>query len=499
MRRVNTDLLGPSTHVRMLEADIEIYGTFDYLETCHVHHVSECRVGNALLSSLAGPYVAIWREREVLYVLPSPDWGRNLYFSSHSTDVFLSSNVADQFDQLRTVAVNYAFLENFVSGRMNKSSATGWIGIQKIPVGYLLQVDSQGVHFGAMWPAMRPKRILSLNEFVDAALATLTRAVHRDPSILLLSGGWDSSLLALVAQGGGSKRQIEGLHFFDARFGLSDERGDVNNFARITGLTPRQVDLGATRHFSILSPPKLPGTPEIGYINIAAELVVDEMAGRATVLTGHGGDAVFREEPVVRDLPTTLWQMGHGLHLLGKLARVRHSPLLPLVRTYLRHIMRADRVGLAGGLGSVWSDIARNKEEVANRNDAFESKTVAPFLGQQFLELVSCLPSYQHVGDRKRPVEVALFRAFKAEGLLRHYKGFEDSSVVSNYLHSRSDVDEIIVKGHLLEHFPSLRTAVEGALHDLAIGDGRRLGLVGHAFEAEMFLRDAMRYTSEES
>lgn len=195
------------------------------------------------------------------------------------------------------------WIAGFLTGDQPDAASTAWAGVQRLPAGHLMVVGNDGVPLVREWYRLTrsaPPRPSDGPEAIRAALAHATAQACCDrPTSTMLSGGLDSSSLALLSVTGscaGSSRPALSLRYRDP---AADEG--------------RHIDAVLEQSGGMLQPVSLPGeAADDDLFNLDAQLDWQDQpffapganrnlhlfrATRAlgcdAILDGHGGDEII--------------------------------------------------------------------------------------------------------------------------------------------------------------------------------------------------------------
>ena len=227
--------------------------------------------------------------------------------------------------------IDRAWVADFLSGHPLDAAKTAWQGVLRLPPGHLMTVDADGTTTLRAWYRLErsnPPPMRDAGPALRAALAHATvQACAAGPTATTLSGGLDSSTLALLSVGPDAPapvpRPVLSLRYRDPAM---DEGGYIADVLRQSGgrLAPLSLpgetaegdlfDLGAQLDWQD-QPVFAPGLERNHRLYRAARDL-----GCTALLDGHGGDEViggsFREITLIA---------GSGRWPLALALAVRHA------------------------------------------------------------------------------------------------------------------------------------------------------------------------------
>lgn len=242
--------------------------------------------------------------------------------------------------------IDRPWVAGFLSGHPTDAAGTAWRGILRLPPGHLMTVDPDGTTTLRAWYRLdrsAPPATRDAGPALRAALAHATvQACAAGPTAAMLSGGLDSSSLALLSAGPDAPapcpRPALSLRYRDPAMDEGRHIGDVLRRSG-GGLTPVSLpgETAANELFDLdaqfdwqdqpVFAPGLTGTRRL-YRAVRAR-------GCMAVLNGHGGDEVIGGTP--RDIAliagTGRWPL--ALALAARQARFTGDPLAGTVAALL--------------------------------------------------------------------------------------------------------------------------------------------------------------------
>lgn len=227
------------------------------------------------------------------------------------------------------------------------SPFTLYQGIRALPAGNSLWIDARGVpaeraFFDLNAEFRRAEQVagkpISRDEGREALRAALTDSVRHHliadvPVGVFLSAGIDSSSIASLARDEmrGSAIETLTLGFTEFAGTPQDETPLASEIARLLGAQHRTITI-SREQFKEWVPSILASMdqPSIDGINSYCISHAARQAGLKVVLSGLGGDEIFRGYSTFRDIPKHVARLGLAsrVPLLGKCSRILSAPLL---------------------------------------------------------------------------------------------------------------------------------------------------------------------------
>jgi asparagine synthase (glutamine-hydrolysing) len=190
-------------------------------------------LGAAFAEKLVGAFaVAVWDPRERRLTLVRDRAGERPLFFTQTTDaVIFATEIASMVSQFKLpVTFDQVALQRYLRFGLFASPASPFAGIQKVPPGGIVQIDSQGIRHSSYWRwknVETAKQKPSLDAFDKIFRETIRRQTDVDVDFaVFLSGGLDSSLVSAVTRSLYPERSVKAytLRFEEASF-------DEGNFA----------------------------------------------------------------------------------------------------------------------------------------------------------------------------------------------------------------------------------------------------------------------------
>jgi len=191
-------------------------------------------LGPAFVEKLAGVFaIAIWDPRDRRLTLARDRAGeRPLFFAQTPGHFVFATEIASLVSEGRLpVALNQEALQRYLRFGLFVSPATPFAGIQKVPLGGIVQLDAAGIRHSAYWRwnnVESAKKKPSLDAFDQVFRAAVRRQTEVDVDFaVFLSGGVDSSLVSAVTRSLYPDRRVKA---YTLRF--KEESYDEGQFAK---------------------------------------------------------------------------------------------------------------------------------------------------------------------------------------------------------------------------------------------------------------------------
>lgn len=258
-----------------------------------------------LLELYWGDYLLIQPgpEREQITILRDPSGGVPCLFSSQHGKWFVTSDISLPTSLgIFSPRINWDFIAHQLAFPTHKAQQTGYSGVDDLPPGCTLTIGTGGAKVSSAWNpwafvnpevSYRTPAVASA-EVRKAVTAVVAAWAETDQTAMLeLSGGLDSSIVAVSMQGTGAKLTLCTLK---TPIPGSDERIYAEKVAARLGLPLLVADLGfASLGIDADTLPATPA-PRIGILQHVVSQVMrqaGESAGARSFFSGAGGDTVF--------------------------------------------------------------------------------------------------------------------------------------------------------------------------------------------------------------
>ena len=203
-------------------------------------------LGPAFAEKLVGAFaIAVWDPRELRLTLVRDRAGeRPLFFTQTADAVIFATELASLVSKCRLpVTFDYAALQRYLRFGLFVAPASPFAGIQKVPPGGLVQIDTRGIRHSRYWRwnnVESAKQKPSLDAFDQIFRETIRRQTDVDVDFaVFLSGGVDSSLVSAVTRSLYPQRSIKAytLRFAEASFDEGDFAETVATSLRLEPVT----------------------------------------------------------------------------------------------------------------------------------------------------------------------------------------------------------------------------------------------------------------------
>jgi asparagine synthase (glutamine-hydrolysing) len=335
---------------RALRAELEKKGhRFRGHSDCEVlAHLYE-EEGEAFLGRLNGMFALALLDipRQKLLLARDPLGMKHLYWAQVKQGLVFASEARSLFAaQLLVPRPDWNALGAYFSIGWIQSPATAFQGLQRLPGGGYLVADGRGVREGRHWrPRFHPAeagRSLAdhseeLKELLDSAVAS-----HLDadfPAGLYLSGGWDSSLIALYA----SRKRPQPLRSYSLVFPddpAVDESSHSRQVARQAGTLAEEIEIRESDVRDAFEATTVAlEEPNVSCPTVLGFLLARRAAGSSRlVLGGEGADELFggydwfrpsRIHRLLRGLPHRVFPAALPFHAGPRIARTLRYAAAP--------------------------------------------------------------------------------------------------------------------------------------------------------------------------
>ncbi|MBF0428916.1 MAG: asparagine synthase (glutamine-hydrolyzing) [Magnetococcales bacterium] len=203
--------------------------------------------GRASLSQLSGIFAfALFDRREQTLFLVRDHLGvKPLFYWQGAKEIGFASEPLALFGPVIPMPEPDALdLDHYFTYNYLPAPASGLKNVRQLPPGHLLEISPQGESLHCYWQLTCPSEPLSWNTaLIEQFQALLDQAVAAQlvsdaPLGLFLSGGLDSTAVALATHGTGQSLTTFTLGFGESGF---DERLDAQKFAQFLGLNSQSV------------------------------------------------------------------------------------------------------------------------------------------------------------------------------------------------------------------------------------------------------------------
>jgi len=254
-----------------------------------------------------------------------------LYYTHSSSGLLFGSEIKAVLAAGHPAQPDFAAIDTYLSLGYVPAPRTCFEGVEQLPAGQYAVVDRGGLHRKTFWrftfDHSQPRR--DDNEYVEELDSLLTAAVKSHlaadvPVGLLLSGGWDSSLIAATAARLAG-RPLKTFSVTSPDAPEADETTYQRAMADYLGSEHHEAEFRAREIPELLSSMvRHADAPSIAYPGLVHSKIAGLSAGHVkTVLSGDGADELFA-----------------GYHWLGDFSGYRLRQVLP--RNLLRPL--ADQI-----------------------------------------------------------------------------------------------------------------------------------------------------------
>ncbi len=270
--------------------------------------------------------------------------GQSIVCASEAKQVLESTAVSTHFDD--------SWIAHWLAKGHDSWNRTAYRAIEKLPPGYSLIIDEQGVRIQAFWqralaPSLpRYRRQQDCTEHIRTLLFESVQSRLRGATACMvdISGGLDSSSIACIAgslhQSGVSLPSLYGLHGYSSRFPENDDRALASHVAETTGIPVTYLSYDASAPLTGLSwarpwsdtpaPPTLFFARYYGQIwSMAHQWATDGNGLPIAHLRGDFGDQLFDASPRYLGI---LAEEHRYLHLLREIWAWQQSGTVPAGR-----------------------------------------------------------------------------------------------------------------------------------------------------------------------
>lgn len=406
--------------------------------------------------------------------------------------------------------------------------STGWDGLRALAPGHALVRD----------PGAAARVTLVWNPRVDTVPgapgelhASLCGVLHamlgHGEAVLDLSGGLDSSAIAVALHGCGLAPRVRALTRVDATRDAGDEIAAAAAVALHCGMEHVHYDLRTHLPFTPAQRVRRCARPAVALAFLAQ---LDDLARRGlphpgcTLINGHGGDALFLALPphacvidalarlrplraagALRDLAvfhrTSLWQAaggaaramfrhrGHGDRLAAApgqavlpMAGTRRGAFDPLLRSWRLLPQPAKRLQIA--------QLAATLDETMVHFGLDARRPLLPFLSQPVVELaLRCRPEDLFSGFHARlPLREAMHRVAPLRNFWRRDKGDTTHTMLEGLRRNQAHVRALCLEGRCVDLGLVDRPALETLIRRAVLGYGHGLAEIVRIYTAEVFL-----------
>ncbi|SDV51654.1 asparagine synthase-related protein [Chitinasiproducens palmae] len=421
------------------------------------------------------------------------------------------------------------FLRHYLVHGYGAPDATGWAGISVLPPGQALTWQPGSVP--EMRRAWSPRRVRSAYEplqFVETLAMVLGAMLDDSPAIVLeLSGGLDSTALAVASQRAGLTGKMQAVTYVDTKRLASDEGAMARQVATHCGI--KHVTRSLLRHlpFSPVTRPPVVARPvtKLCFLahNEALSCECIESSG-ADLLNGNGGDAIHLSFPRFGILIDMLARLRADLALtvMWRLAVFHRVPVWTVLSRAMQETVDidadapADRAagflvaGLSGAAPpALYADVVQQagmrlqpgrRGQIAALGAMLcealvqpypaARRPVMPFLSQPVVEqaLAMRLEALFSADYSRLLVRQQVFQAAHLSNLWRRDKGDVMHAALTGVRVNRDHVHETCLCGWVASQGWLDRRRLERTIRRLELGYSDGLGDVARVYAIEQFI-----------
>lgn len=411
--------------------------------------------------------------------------------------------------------------------------------VERLPLGHALWIPERGAPKTRVvwWPAWQPGGGASeVYEMTSGTglLGVLRRSTERclgdRPAVLELSGGVESTSLALALAQSGLAAQCTAVNHCDPASPSSDESHHAGSVARHVRMAFERLDIACAAFSPPTDIPRL-ARPAMHLCMLAQLDAVRErlMPYREhRLVNGHGGDAIFLAPPpdgalldafadgqwrralgawrdlaIMQRLP--LWSVARGA--FGQLRQRHANPLAalqdglltaaacagepcrgePLARAWLAQwplrMRPGKRAQILGTLG--------NLRDIEVHPSLAAGGTAFPFLTQPVVEAGFAMPTYRlfNAMHNRLPLRRAAYLASGLPNLWRRDKGMMTGVVGAGVAANLRHVEEVCLEGYCAASGWIDRDACRRAIGRIAHHHLESMTTIRRLYAVEMFVR----------
>ncbi|MCX5544048.1 asparagine synthase-related protein [Paraburkholderia sp. CNPSo 3076] len=473
------------------------------------------------------------RQRDRFLGFSDPCGQFPVYYSTGANgELNLASDAADLTPGERDVAQpNISWLHGYLTYGYGEAHETGWKGISLLPPGTLLTFKGGNLQFSRLWSPAKPTRP-RMNDDPIAVLTTVVSSLLESvpEAILELSGGIESTALAVALHRAGLSTRIIAVTHFDPRRSSSNEISVARSVASHCKLRYKTFPLLAQLPFAPVSIIPFVARPSTQLCFLAQSSSLAN-AGHAradgTLVNGHGGDALFLAPPpfgvaldaaasfrllraaaVVRDLAITyrvpIWtaiersMRATTQYFRGALGQ--HASLdvvqaypLPAPHGVYDDVLAQGQLRLRPGRRYQIAALGATLDETVVQVRPTARRPILPFLSQPIIELALRTPLEDlFTGYHNRlTIRRSAYATSKLPNLWRTDKGDTTHSALQG-LHVHYDhVRETCLDGFCVAKSLVHRQSLERLIKRAALGFPDGLCEITRIYATEIFLQGA--------
>lgn len=407
---------------------------------------------------------------------------------------------------------------------------TGWRDIALLPPGMALEWRrGASLRLLHVWSPSDHRTSKSSHDFIEMLTTVLRVAVGEERRIFLeLSGGLDSTAIAVALMHAGLNRRATALTYFDPWADSSNEVALARRVASYCGIAHRTLSLLDCLPFSPVVPPILAAKPStrLCFLPHGHHVENEVFQGNGgVVLSGHGGDSICLDRPPFGTLIDTAinFRLRSALAALKNLSIQYRIPIWLTLRRALADASQRCGGAYAQGLWAILAKPGRVRSTVSAFDKCLTSpclwlrpgrraqiaglaaiiddalvqshpaggRTVMPFLSQPIVERALSWPLDEiFSADHSRlPVRMAAYRASRLPNVWRRDKGDIMHSALLGINVNIDHVRETCLEGWCASHDLIDTIELDRLIKRSALGYSSGLVGVSRVYATEMFVR----------
>ncbi|MGN6319044.1 asparagine synthase-related protein [Trinickia sp.] len=423
------------------------------------------------------------------------------------------------------------YLHAYMHYGYGESTRTGWKNIDMLEPGRALIVASnRPLERPRLWSPGRRPQPSGTGDFIARLGGVLAATMPTNSRVILeLSGGVESSALAVALEQQSRQDGVVAVTYFDPSRSASNEVDIAQQVARACGLRHEVFPLLQRLPFapSMKSPITARPSMELCFLAQIEAFAEAGLSGAdVTRLNGHGGDALFLAPPpfgvaldamsrgrlaramaAVRDLAFTyrmpVWQVLR--ELLSDASRYLANDVGPIASPSVIRVQPPPPLGLFDDILRAFSlrlqpgrrcqIVALNATIDETSDDARQAAALPlrPFLTQPIVEwaLRARPEDLFSAFSNRLPIREATYRAKPLPSVWRTDKGDTTHTTLLGLHRHRNYVREICLEGKCASDGSVDRAGMEKLLNRAALGYAEGLHEITRVFAVEMFLNSS--------
>jgi len=425
-------------------------------------------------------------------------------------------------------APNVRHLQSFVCHGRGVPTDTGIEGIScLVPGCALIKARGRDISFARFWHPLAGKRRVAMTDPVGLLSDVLCAALKGEQQMLLeLSGGLESTTIAVALSRLGMTRRVTAVTYFDELRASSNETGVAAMVAAECQIAHRPLTLLDQLPFAPSSTVPVVAQPATQLCFLAQANKLTGLApGNTTLVNGHGGDALFLAPPpfgvpidalahlrfarsatAIADLSimyrTSAWvvvrrALAAGVHRYGGSTEqpfstevMRDQMVEPPSGIY-DHLIAQPRLALQPARRYQLAVLAATLDETVVQARGVGRRPFLPFLSQPIVEMaLRSRPEDLFNSDHNRlPVRRSAYQAAKLPNLWRTDKGDTTHSALRGILLHKNHVREMCLDGWCVREGMIDRKEMENVIKRTALGLPTGIVEITRVFAVETFLQ----------